>query len=94
MDKLVFLGFMISEFGVSPASTLIQAIKDLRAPTNFSGDRSIIGLISYPRKCVDHISINIEPLIRLTLGLNYFMIGLKFKHILKLLTNQSFQSCL
>jgi hypothetical protein len=66
MDKLVFLGFMISEFGVSPAPTLIQAIKVLRAPTIFSGDRSIIGLISYPRKCVDHISINIEPLIRLT----------------------------
>jgi hypothetical protein len=66
MDKIVFLGFLVSFDDIRPAPALLQAIKNLKAPENVSEVRSIISLLSYPRKCVDHFSLNIEPLIRLT----------------------------
>jgi len=66
MDKIVFLGYLVSEMGIEPAPALLAAIDNLKIPTNVSEVRSIVGLLSYPRKCIDHFSTNIEPLTRLT----------------------------
>jgi hypothetical protein len=66
MNKIVFLGYLISEDGLRPAPSLLEAIKNLKTPTNVTEIRSVIGLLSYTRKCIDHFSLNIEPISRLT----------------------------
>jgi hypothetical protein len=66
MDKTVFLGYMVSNKGITPSPALIKAIDQLKIPTNISEVRSVIGLMSYPRKCIENFSLNVEPLIRLT----------------------------
>ena len=66
MNKIIFLGYLINENGIQPAPALLDAIQKLKVPTNVSEVRSVIGLLSYPRKCINHFSLNIEPLVRLT----------------------------
>ena len=66
MDKVVFLGYVVSEKTIEPAPSLIEAIDKLRAPTNITEVRSILGLLSYTRKCIEKFSLNVEPIIKLT----------------------------
>ena len=65
MDKVVFLGYLVSEHTISPAPALLEAIDRLVEPTNKSEIKSVVGVMSYPRKCIEKFSINMEPIIRL-----------------------------
>ena len=66
MNKVVFLGYLVSENTISPAPALLQAIDKLQVPTNVTEVRSILGVLSYTRKCIKDFSINVEPISRLT----------------------------
>ena len=66
MDKVVFLGFLVSADRIEPCPSLLEAIDSLREPTTVTEVRSVLGLLNYPRKCVQKFSINVEPIVRLT----------------------------
>jgi hypothetical protein len=66
MDKAIFLGYLVSNKGIEPAPSLLEAINNIKIPTNITEVRAVVGLLSYPRKCIEHFSMNVEPLTRLT----------------------------
>ena len=65
MDKVAFLGHIISAEGVSVYPQKIKAIVNWKPPTNVSEVRSFLGLIGYYRKFVEGFSKIATPLTNL-----------------------------
>ena len=61
-DSIDFLGHRISADKVEPQQDKIAAVRELPAPTDFSGLRAALGLFSYYRKFVPHLSTIAFPL--------------------------------
>lgn len=57
MDKILYLGYVISEEGISSSPENIKAIQNY--PRKF---QQFIGLASYFRKCIPSFSILTKPL--------------------------------
>ncbi len=74
MDKLVFMGMLLSEKGIGPTAERVRAVVEAREPENASEVRSFLGLAGY-------IS---EPLRRLTEGrMPNFILGLSKRKLSK-----------
>ena len=61
VDKLVFLGFVVSSKGVQ-VHELIDAIKTWPQPTNFQQMRSFLGLAGFYHRSVKDFSTIASPL--------------------------------
>ena len=66
LDKVAFLGHVISDEGVSVDSHKIEAVVNCKPPKNVSEVRSFLGLTGYYRKFVEGFSRIAAPLTKLT----------------------------
>ena len=65
-SSVEFLGFQVSAYGILPEEAKVQAIRALRAPTNLSELRSIMGFVNYYRCFVPNFSALAQPINALT----------------------------
>ena len=66
LDRVAFLGHVVSAEGISVDPQKIEAIVDWKPPTNVTEVRSFLGLASYYRKFVEGFSKIATPLTKLT----------------------------
>ena len=66
LDKVAFLGHVISTKGVSVDPQKIEAVVNWKLPKNVSKVRSFLGLAGYYRKFVEGFSRIAAPLTKLT----------------------------
>ena len=64
--SVTYLGFQLSEHGVSPATDKIEAIQKFKAPTTLKEVRAFIGFCNYFRGMIPNFSRRSAPLISLT----------------------------
>ena len=61
-----YLGFVINENGVMPEARTMTVIKALAPPTAVREVKSLVGICSYYRRFIPHLSKIAEPIIALT----------------------------
>ena len=66
LDRVAFLGHVVSAEGISVDPQKIEAIVDWKPPTNITEVRSFLGLAGYYRKFVEGFSKIATPLTKLT----------------------------
>ena len=66
LNKVTFLGHIISGEGISPDPTKIQAIVDWKRPTTVTEIRSFLGLAGYYRRFIEGFAQLAAPLTQLT----------------------------
>ena len=66
LDRVAFLGLVVSAEGISVDPQKIEAIVDWKPPTNITEVRSFLGLVGYYRKFVEGFSKIATPLTKLT----------------------------
>ena len=66
LDRVAFLGHVVSAEGISVDPQKIEAIVDWKSPTNITEVRSFLGLAGYYRKFVEGFSKIATPLTKLT----------------------------
>ena len=91
--SVTFLGHIISENGVSPVPEKIEAIKQMKAPTNTSELKSFLGILNYYRKFMRDPATKLEPLHRLLRKSEKWRWGKEqqeaFQQVISLLTSWS-----
>lgn len=66
MDKLVFMGILLSEKGIGPTSEKVRVLVETREPENASEVCSFLGLAGYSCRFIPQFAAISEPLWRLT----------------------------
>ena len=66
MNRLVFMGMLLTEKGIGPTEDRVKAILEAREPQNVSELRSFLGLANYSSRFIPHFATLTEPLRRLT----------------------------
>jgi len=66
MNQLEFMGHLLTERGVGPTQSRIEAIKNARHPNTPSEVRSFLGLVNFSAKFIPNLATVAEPLRRLT----------------------------
>ena len=75
MDKLIFVGMVLSGNGISCAAEKVEAITSAREPRNASETRSFLGLVNYCGRFIPNLATISEPLRRLTKTGTQFVFG-------------------
>lgn len=65
LDEVEYLGFKISQQGISPSESKVEAIRNAPEPQNQTQLRAFLGLVNYHRKFVPELATLLEPLNRL-----------------------------
>ncbi len=65
MNKLVFMGMLISEKGIGPTAERVHAVINAREPENESEVRSFLGFVGYSSRFIPQFASITEPLRRL-----------------------------
>jgi hypothetical protein len=68
-----FFGHLLTNQGVKPDPSKVEAIDKLRAPSNVDELRSFIGMVTYLARYIPNLSIIMEPLRKLTLAESEFV---------------------
>ena len=66
MDRLVFMGHVLSEKGIGPAAAKVEAIVKARNPENSGEVRSFLGLVNFCARFLPNLATEAEPLRELT----------------------------
>ena len=66
MDRLVFMGMLLSEKGIGPTEDRVKAVLEAEEPKNTTDVRSFLGLTNYSSRFIPHFATLSEPLRRLT----------------------------
>ena len=66
VPKLVFSGFTLSEEGISPDVTKVDAVRNFKTPESVADVRSFLGLVSYCSRFIRDYSTLTDPLRYLT----------------------------
>ena len=66
MDRLVFMGMLLSEKGTGPTEDRVKAVLEAEGPKNTTDVRSFLGLANYSSRLIPHFATLSEPLRRLT----------------------------
>ena len=66
LRQVQYLGHTISDQGISPDATKIEAVKSFPEPTDLKSLRSFLGLASYYRRFIPGFSAVANPLFKLT----------------------------
>lgn len=66
MNKLVFMGMLLSEKGIGPTAERVRSVISAREPENASEVRSFLGLVGYSSRFIPQFASVTEPLRRLT----------------------------
>ena len=66
LPKVIFLGYVIDQYGQRPDPQKIKAIKEFPTPTTITGIKSFVSLCSYYRKFVENFAKIAKPLTLLT----------------------------
>ena len=61
-NSVKFLGHVIDEVGIHPDPNKVQAILDIKAPTNVVELRRFLGMVTYLSKFSPNLSQKIKPL--------------------------------
>ena len=75
MDKLTFVGMVLSANGISRAADKVEAVIKEREPQNASETRSFFGLVNYRGRFIPDLATISEPLRRLTKAGMPFVFG-------------------
>ena len=65
LDKIIFLGHMISTKGVYMDPSKVAIIVNWEPPKNMTEVRSILGFVGYYRRFVQNFSLIASPLLKL-----------------------------
>ena len=66
IQRIEYLGYVISDAGIEPNKSKVEAVSKIPQPTNVDQVRSFIGMATYYRRFVKDFSKIAEPLTRLT----------------------------
>ena len=66
MEKVIFLGHIVSGNGIPVDSEKVEAVRNWSRPTNISEIRSFLGVAGYYRRFVERFSKLASPLTQLT----------------------------
>ncbi len=88
MDKLVFMGMLLSEKGIGPTAERVRAVVEAREPENASEVRSFLGLAGYSSRFIPQFACISEPLRRLTRKDAKFHFGTEQKKAFKILKDK------
>ena len=75
IDKLTFVGVVLSGNGISCAAEKVAAVTNAREPQNASETRSFLGLVNYSGRFIPDLATISEPLRRLTKAGTPFAFG-------------------
>ena len=75
MDKLTFVGMVLSANGISCAADKVEAVTSAREPQRASETRSYLGLVNYCGRFIPDLATISEPLRRLTKAGTPFVFG-------------------
>ena len=66
MNELQFLGFLLSEKGIGPAESKVNAVKNATKPKTAAEVRSFLGLVNFSARFIENLATKSEPLRKLT----------------------------
>ena len=66
MSKLTFMGKLLSNQGIRPTESRVEAVVDAREPQNAKEVRSFLGLVNFSARFILNLASIAEPLHRLT----------------------------
>ena len=66
MSKLTFRGYLLSNQGIGPTESRVEAVIDAREPQNAEGVRSFLGLVNLSARFIPNLASIAELLHRLT----------------------------
>lgn len=66
MNKLIFMGILLSEKGIGPTEERVRAVTEAREPENDTEVRSFLGLVGYSSRFIPQFATLSEPLRSLT----------------------------
>ena len=66
VDRLVFMGVLLSEKGIGPTEERVRALQETREPETVSEVRSFLGLANYSSRFILHFATLTEPFRKLT----------------------------
>ena len=66
MDRLIFMGILLSEKGIGPTQDRVKAVVEAREPQNMSEIKSFLGLVGFSSRFIPQFATISEPLRKLT----------------------------
>ena len=66
MEKLIFMGHVLSKDGIQPIGRRVKAVNEAKRPETVNEVRSFLGLVNYCGRFINNLSTIEEPLRRLT----------------------------
>ena len=66
MNRIQFMGHLLSERGMGPTESRVKALQEARAPKDSAGVRSFLGLVNFSRRFISDLATKAEPSRRLT----------------------------
>ena len=75
MNKITFMGHVLSEDGIGPTDSRVRAVQEARRPETAAEVRSFLGLVNFSARFIPNLSTLNEPLHKLTKKGEPFCLG-------------------